>query len=82
MGYKDWVLPLSGSMQFFSSISFKLCEGRPREMTTHMLGPSLVGFLLSVDPPPPRLPFHFGAIWRPLSKSRRIRLSVLLSFPD
>lgn len=82
MGYKVWIRLLSGSLHFFSSTSFKLCEDCPRGVTTHTLGPSLVGFLLSVDPPPLRLPFHFGAIWRPLSKQRRIRLSASVSFPD
>lgn len=81
MGYKAWVLLLSGSLHFFSSTSFKLCEDYPREITAHTLGLSLVGFLLSLDPPPLLLPFHFGAIWRPLSKQRRIRFSAPVSFP-
>lgn len=77
MGYKAWVL-LSRNLHFFSSTSFKLCEDCPREVTRHTLGPSLVEFLLSVDPPPLRLPFHFGAIWRPLASN--VALGFLLQY--
>lgn len=65
MGYKI-CQSSTGSLHFFSSTSFKLCKGCPREMTIHTLGPSRVFALSGPASSVPAI-----SLWRHLAPIKR-----------